>query len=204
MKPGFITSHQISKDNPNRRLGRLYQLTTSWDVHGIKYINYLEPAKRLMNSFISSCIWLRKKTVFIEIMHVCPLVLSSLQNSRSWDWNYLHTPYSSDLAPSDDFLFPNMRKWLGGKKNVAEVERLNFFEKIQKEYVGLNVSNRTIIIFKNGINATSWNVFLYIPRICSSNSLIFYQDSAPITKSDQVWSCSCHTFSIRAKFLIWI
>jgi len=27
-----------------------------------------------------------------------------------------HAPYSPDLAPSDFFLFPNLKKWLGGKK----------------------------------------------------------------------------------------
>jgi histone-lysine N-methyltransferase SETMAR len=28
----------------------------------------------------------------------------------------LHPPYSPDLAPSVYFLFPNLKKWLGGKK----------------------------------------------------------------------------------------
>jgi histone-lysine N-methyltransferase SETMAR len=27
-----------------------------------------------------------------------------------------HAPYSPDLAPSDYFLFPNLKKWLGGKR----------------------------------------------------------------------------------------
>ena len=26
-----------------------------------------------------------------------------------------HPPYSPDLAPSDFFLFPNLKKWLGGQ-----------------------------------------------------------------------------------------
>ena len=35
-----------------------------------------------------------------------------------------HAPYSPDLAPSDYFLFPNLKKWLGGKRfaNNDEVE----------------------------------------------------------------------------------
>lgn len=27
-----------------------------------------------------------------------------------------HPPYSPDLAPSDFFLFPNLKKWLGGQR----------------------------------------------------------------------------------------
>jgi transposase len=34
-----------------------------------------------------------------------------------------HPPYSPDLAPCDFFLFPNMKKWLGGKR-FASNEKL--------------------------------------------------------------------------------
>jgi len=35
-----------------------------------------------------------------------------------------HAPYLPDLAPSDYFLFPNLKKWIGGKRfaNNKEVE----------------------------------------------------------------------------------
>jgi histone-lysine N-methyltransferase SETMAR len=31
-----------------------------------------------------------------------------------------HAPYSPDLAPSDYFLFPNLKKWLGGKRFAVD------------------------------------------------------------------------------------
>ena len=49
-----------------------------------------------------------------------------------------HAPYSPDLAPSDYFLFPNLKKWLGGKRftNNEEVESAvnGYFEKLDGSY----------------------------------------------------------------------
>ena len=33
-----------------------------------------------------------------------------------------HSPYSPDLTPCDFFLFPNMKKWLGGKRFTSNEE----------------------------------------------------------------------------------
>jgi len=46
-----------------------------------------------------------------------------------------HSPYSPDLAPSDYYLFPNLKRWLQGKRSNEEViaETEAYFE-------GLNVS----------------------------------------------------------------
>ncbi|KOC61938.1 Histone-lysine N-methyltransferase SETMAR [Habropoda laboriosa] len=50
----------------------------------------------------------------------------------------LHAPYSPDLAPSDYFLFPNLKKWLGGKRfaNNEEVESAvdGYFEELDDSY----------------------------------------------------------------------
>ena len=54
-----------------------------------------------------------------------------------------HPPHSPDLAPSDYFLFPNLKKWLGGKRfyssdeitsqtNTYFEEKSYFLEGIQK------------------------------------------------------------------------
>lgn len=50
----------------------------------------------------------------------------------------LHAPYSPDLAPSDYFLFPNLKKWLGGKR-FANNEEVNsaidgYFEELDGSY----------------------------------------------------------------------
>ena len=45
-----------------------------------------------------------------------------------------HAPYSPDLAPSDYFLFPILKKWLGGQKfaNNEEVDSAfnGYFEEL--------------------------------------------------------------------------
>jgi histone-lysine N-methyltransferase SETMAR len=49
-----------------------------------------------------------------------------------------HAPYSPDLAPSDYFLFPNLKKWLSGKRfaNNEEVESAvdGYFEELDNSH----------------------------------------------------------------------
>ena len=49
-----------------------------------------------------------------------------------------HPPYSPDLAPSDYFLFPNLKKWLGGKRfcsNDEIIDQTNaYFMDLEKSY----------------------------------------------------------------------
>ena len=49
-----------------------------------------------------------------------------------------HAPYSPDLAPSDFFHFPNMKKWLAGNKfdlNAEVIAEMNaYFEGLEKSY----------------------------------------------------------------------
>jgi len=49
----------------------------------------------------------------------------------------LHPPYSPDLARCDFFLFPNMKKWLGGKRfasNEIIAETNAYFAEFEKPY----------------------------------------------------------------------
>ena len=45
-----------------------------------------------------------------------------------------HPPYSPDLAPSDYFLFPNLKKWLDGKRFYSNDEIISqtdtYFEEV--------------------------------------------------------------------------
>ena len=49
-----------------------------------------------------------------------------------------HPPYSPDLAPNDYFLFPNLKKWLGGKRFYFNDEIISqiktYFEDLEKSY----------------------------------------------------------------------
>lgn len=50
-----------------------------------------------------------------------------------------HTPYTTDLAPSDFFLFPNMKKWLYGLRFSSNSEIINatnaYFEEFEKSLI---------------------------------------------------------------------
>jgi len=49
-----------------------------------------------------------------------------------------HPAYSSDLVPCDYFLFPNLKKWFGGKRFTTReqliAETKAYFEKLDKSY----------------------------------------------------------------------
>ena len=59
-----------------------------------------------------------------------------------------HPAYSPDLAPYDYFLFPNLKKWFGGKRFttrkqlIAETEA--YFEGLDKLYYSNDLKNRWI------------------------------------------------------------
>ena len=50
-----------------------------------------------------------------------------------------HPPYSSDLDPSNYFLFPNLKKWLGVKSFYSNDEIISqtntYFEDLEKFYL---------------------------------------------------------------------
>jgi len=45
-----------------------------------------------------------------------------------------HPPYSPDLAPCDFFLFPNIKKWLGGKRFTSNEEVIDQTEAYVEEF----------------------------------------------------------------------
>ncbi|MBZ5798063.1 hypothetical protein K8353_49450, partial [Burkholderia contaminans] len=56
-----------------------------------------------------------------------------------------HSPYSPDLAPSDYFLFPNLKKWLGGRTFVWNEEVIAetnaYFEALEESYYLEGIKN---------------------------------------------------------------
>ena len=56
-----------------------------------------------------------------------------------------YPPYSPDLAPSDYYLFPNLKKWLGGKRFTSNSEVMDavsgYFEDFDKSYFSEGIKN---------------------------------------------------------------
>ena len=56
-----------------------------------------------------------------------------------------HPLYSPDLSPSDYYLFPNLKKWLGGKRFTSNSEVMEavsgYFEDFDKSYFSEIIKN---------------------------------------------------------------
>ena len=80
--------------------------------------------------------WLLKKRTNSARVHTCAVEMAKWQELKFE--LLLHLPYSVDLAPSDFFLFPNMKKWLDGKRfewyEDFITETKAFFEELPKSY----------------------------------------------------------------------
>ena len=78
-------------------------------------------------------IWPRKKFFFIKTKQ------ESMAKFHELRYELLpHPPYSPDLAPSDYFLLPNLKKWLGRKRFYSNNEIISqtntYFEELEKSY----------------------------------------------------------------------
>ena len=69
-------------------------------------------------------------------IHICVVSMVKIHELR---YELLpHPPYSQDLDPSDYFLFPNRKKWLGGNRFYSNDEIISetntYFEDLEKSY----------------------------------------------------------------------
>lgn len=128
-----------------------------WDAHGIIFIDYLEKGKTINSDYYIALLerlkveiakkrphMKKKKVLFHQDNAPCHKSLKTMAKLHELGFELLpHPPYSPDLAPSDYFLFSDLKRMLAGKKFgsneevIAETEA--YFEAKPKEY------------FKNGI-----------------------------------------------------
>ena len=101
-----------------------------WDALVIIFIDYLQKGKtvngeyyanllqRLSNEIKKKRPYLAKKKVLFyqsnASVHTSAIAMAKINELK---FKLLsHIPYSSDLGPSDYFLFPNLKNWLGGQR----------------------------------------------------------------------------------------
>ena len=127
-------------------------VTVFWDSRGIILINYLEIGKTINGEYYADLLQslkaeiktkrphlAKKKILFHQdnaSIHTCAVAMAKLHELR---FELIpHPPYSPDLAPSDFFLFPSLKKWLGGRKfssNVAvEAAVNNYFSGLDESH----------------------------------------------------------------------
>lgn len=121
-----------------------------WDANGILLVDYLEKGRTINSEYYCALLdklraaidekrpsTKRKKILFLQDNAPCHASHLTTSKILSLHFELLpHPPYSPDLAPSDYFLFPNLKKHLSGKKYetndelIAETEA--YFEELDK------------------------------------------------------------------------
>lgn len=80
----------------------------------------------------------KKKILFHQDNAPAHKAIVTIEKLKDLGWKLLpHPPYSPDLAPSDYYLFSNLKKWLSGKKfysNEEVIAETNaYFEELEKK-----------------------------------------------------------------------
>lgn len=132
--------------------------TVFWDAKGIIYIDYLEKGKTITGQYYAQLLQRLKHEVSAKRPHMAkkkilfhhdnaPAHTSIVAVAKINDLKFElmpHPPYSPDLAPSDYFLFPNLKKWLGGKRfgsNEEVIEAVNqYFEELDESTFKLGIT----------------------------------------------------------------
>lgn len=123
-----------------------------WDSKGILLIDYLPKGKTISGQYYADLLdrllimirekrpgLLKKKILYHHdnaSVHTCRTAMQKLEELRFEIID--HPPYSPDLAPSDFHLFPNLKKFLAGKRFESNEEvktSVNeYFESLEESY----------------------------------------------------------------------
>ncbi|XP_018349932.1 PREDICTED: histone-lysine N-methyltransferase SETMAR-like [Trachymyrmex septentrionalis] len=107
-----------------------------WDAHGILFIDYLEKGGRINSEYYMALLtrlkaeivenrphMAKKKIIFHQDNAPCHKSMATMVKLNELGFELLpHPPYSPDLAPSDYFLFAELKKMLAGKKFRSDEE----------------------------------------------------------------------------------
>lgn len=126
--------------------------TVFWDSQGVIHIDYLEKGKTITGRYYADLLGrfdveLKKKRPRLAKKKVlfhhdnAPAHTSAVAMAKLVELRYellSHPPYSPDLAPSDYFLFPNLKKSLAGKRFGSNEEVIAateaYFAALEKIY----------------------------------------------------------------------
>lgn len=123
------------KAKPAQSAGKV-MATVFWDTCGILFIDYLQEGTSMTGAYYASLLDRLKseietkrpkkrneKVLFHQDNTPVHTSLVAMAKLNNYDFELIpHPQYSPDLAPSSYFLFPNMKKWLGGKRFLTAGE----------------------------------------------------------------------------------
>ena len=121
-----------------------------WDARGIIYIDYLEKGRTITGVYYAALLdrlvdeikekrpHLQKKKILYHDDNA-PSHTSIIAQTKKHELGlelFSHPPYSPDLAPSDYYLFSNLKRWLCGKRfqsnEEVKCETEAYFEGLEK------------------------------------------------------------------------
>ena len=106
-----------------------------WDAHGVIVIDYLDKGRTITGAYYVALLdrlvdqirkkrpHLKKKILFHDdnaLSHT-----SNIAQAKKHELGFKslpHPPYSPDLTPSDYYLFPNLNRWLCGRRFESNEE----------------------------------------------------------------------------------
>lgn len=126
--------------------------TVFWDCKGVVLIDFLEHGRTITGSYYASLLDQLNDAIKVKRPHLAkkkvlfhqdnaPAHASHIVGAKLHELGYEvlpHAPYSPDLAPSDYYLFPNLKKWLGGRRFTSNEEvktaTTAYFAELEKTY----------------------------------------------------------------------
>ena len=131
-----------ARDEPTPKRGKTQQSTGKvmasvfWDAHGIIFIDYLEKGKTINSDYYIAQLerlkdeiaekrphLKKKKVLFHQDNAPCHKSMKTMAKFNELGLELLpHPPYSPDLAPSDYFLFSDLKRMPAGK-NLAPMKK---------------------------------------------------------------------------------
>ena len=99
-----------------------------WDAHKVIFIDYLDKGRTITGIHYAALLdqlvdEIRKKRPHLKKILFyddnAPSHTSNIAQAKKHELGFeslLHPPYSPDLSPSDYYLFPNLERWLCGRR----------------------------------------------------------------------------------------
>ena len=122
-----------------------------WDAHGIIFIDYLQKGRTITGEYYAALLdklndeikkkrphMAKKKVLYHHDNAPSHTSLKAMVKLDQLRFELVaHPPYSPDLAPSNYYLFPNLKRWLQGKRFTSNEEVI---AETEAYFEGLDVS----------------------------------------------------------------
>jgi len=148
----WLKSHESRPKRPKdqRSAGKVLA-SVFWDARGIIFIDYLQKGRTVTGEYYAELLdklndeikkkrlhMAKKKVLYHHDNAPSHTSLKAMAKLDQLRFELVaHPPYSPDLAPSDYYLFPNLKRWLQGKRFTSNEEVI---AETEAYFEGLDVS----------------------------------------------------------------